>query len=69
MVLRESLSYGSCYIIGIVPLIYNYYYSHNNVNLTASYKQYTMDVGETVAERFLGIFVRSELWNGTFIVL
>ncbi|MFQ7839812.1 MAG: DUF7024 domain-containing protein [Enterocloster bolteae] len=50
MVLR-ILSYGSCYIIGIVPLIYNYYYSHN-INLTASYKQYTMDVGETVAERF-----------------
>lgn len=36
----EILKYGCCYIIGIVPMIYNYY-NIGHINLTASYSGFT----------------------------
>ena len=43
------VGYGCCYIIGILPMIYNYVLT-GHINLTASYEKYTVSK-ETVFER------------------
>lgn len=41
-------SYGMCYLIGLVPLIYNYY-NTGHINLTASYDTFTQSRESTLA--------------------
>lgn len=47
----ETVKYGCCYIIGIVPMIYNYYYT-GYINLTASLTMFTSG-NETTFSRFI----------------
>lgn len=46
----DIVKYGSCYIIGLIPMIY-FYYNTGFINLTASYDRYTIGT-ETVMQRF-----------------
>lgn len=47
----KIFSYGMCYIIGIIPMIYNYY-NMGHINLTASHSEY-LTGRETILERLL----------------
>lgn len=47
----DIIKYGCCYIIGIVPMIYNYYHT-GHINLTASFSNFT-NGNESIIERFL----------------
>lgn len=49
--LVNIISYGSCYIVGIIPLIYNYY-NTGYINLTASYDNFTRAT-ESTFSRFI----------------
>jgi hypothetical protein len=51
----EIIKYGCCYIIGIVPMIYNYY-NVGYINLTASYPAQTIG-RESVLQRFRSYFI------------
>lgn len=48
---KKVISYGSCYIIALVPLLYNYYHT-GHINLTASYSAFVHGK-ESVGQRFL----------------
>lgn len=47
----DVIEYGSCYIIGIIPMIYNWY-NTGNINLTASYSSFTVGK-ESILQRFM----------------
>lgn len=47
----EIIRYGCCYIIGIIPMIYNYY-NTGHINLTASYPVYICG-SESTFSRFI----------------
>ena len=47
----DVIAYGSCYIIGLVPMAYNYY-NTGHINLTASLSSFTQGK-ETTLERFV----------------
>jgi len=47
----DIVGYGSCYIIGLIPLVYNYYHI-GHINLTASYSGFTQ-AREHTLYRFL----------------
>ncbi len=49
--LPDAIKYGCCYIIGVVPMIYNYY-NVGHINLTASLSGFTQG-NESTKERFL----------------
>ncbi len=51
----EIIKYGCCYIIGIVPMIYNYY-NTGYINLTASYPSQTIG-RESMLQRFRSYFI------------
>jgi len=49
--IRNVIEYGSCYIIGLIPMIY-FYYNTGYINLTASYKSFIIGK-ETVLQKFI----------------
>lgn len=49
--LWNVIFYGACYLIGLIPMFYNYY-NTGHINLTASYDLY-LTSNESVFERFL----------------
>ncbi|MBQ3034254.1 MAG: hypothetical protein IJD28_07720 [Deferribacterales bacterium] len=49
--LKNIISFGSCFIISLIPMLYNLYYT-GYINLTASYDNYTQSA-ETVFQRFI----------------
>lgn len=49
------IGYGCCYIIGIVPMIYNYY-NTGHINLTASYSSFTHGAESTLSRFFAYLF-------------
>ncbi len=49
--LKDIMTYGCCYIIGLIPMVYNYY-NTGYINLSASYETYLI-AEESVWERFL----------------
>ena len=48
--IKRLIIYGTCYIISLIPLIYNYY-NTGYINLTASYSGFTQST-ETILSRF-----------------
>lgn len=52
---KQVISYGCCYIIGLIPMIYNYY-NAGNINLTASYKEFVQEKGSVYKNFFSYIF-------------
>ena len=59
---KEIVSYGCCYIIGLIPMIY-FYYNTGHINLTAGYENFTVGT-ETTIERFWAYLTD---WNFGFL--
>ena len=55
VIIKENIvniiEYGTCFIIAIIPMIYNYY-NTGHINLTASYSGFTQN-SETIFSRFV----------------
>lgn len=51
----KIITFGSCFIIGLIPMIYNYY-NIGHINLTASYSSFTQG-RESTLQRFRAYFL------------
>lgn len=49
---KNIMTFGSCFVISLVPFAYNYYNTHH-INLTAAHSGFLTGSSETVFQRFL----------------